>query len=131
MLNYEICFEYSSCSTCFERLTRSSSGVLPNILYYTVQSVQSCYQASIAAIAAILFITVYYAVLLMMNDLISSKYVKQAKNCRIKIDCKNCASRCLLTHCNMMHGTYNVKLGPIFGQMYLVQTLIPYYQSPV
>ena len=26
-----------------------------------------------------------------------------------KTDYKNCASRWLLTHCNMMHGTYNVK----------------------
>jgi len=32
------------------------------------------------------------------------------KNCEIKIVYKNCASRWLLTHCNMMHGTYNVKL---------------------
>ena len=31
------------------------------------------------------------------------------KNCGIKIDYKNCASRWSLTHCNMMHGTYNVK----------------------
>ena len=29
--------------------TCSTSGALPNILYYTVQSVQSCYQASLAA----------------------------------------------------------------------------------
>ena len=27
-----------------------------------------------------------------------------------KIDYKNCASRWSLTHCNMMHGTYNVTL---------------------
>ena len=30
-----------SCSTCFERITRSSSGALLNILYYTVQPVQT------------------------------------------------------------------------------------------
>ena len=32
------------------------------------------------------------------------------KNCGIKIIYKNCASRWSSTHCNMMHGTYNVKL---------------------
>ena len=41
--------------------------------------------------------TVYYAVLLMMNDWILSKHVEQTKNCGIKIDYKNCASRWLLT----------------------------------
>ena len=32
------------------------------------------------------------------------------KNCGIKIDYKNCKFRWSLTHCNMMHGTHNVKL---------------------
>ena len=54
--------------------------------------------------------TIYYAVLLMMNDWIHQKHVEQTKNCGIKIDYKNCASRWSLTHCNMMHGTHNVKL---------------------
>ena len=54
--------------------------------------------------------TVYYAVLLMMNDYIRSKHVEQTKNCGIKIDYKNCASLWLLTHYNMMHGTHNVTL---------------------
>ena len=31
--------------------SRSSSGARHNILYYTVQAVQSCYQASLAALA--------------------------------------------------------------------------------
>ena len=42
--------------------------------------------------------TVYYAVLLMMNDQFRSKHVQQTKNCGIKIDYKNCASRWSLTH---------------------------------
>ena len=46
----------------------------------------------------------------MMNDWIRSKHVEQTKNWGIKIDYKNCASRWSLTHCNMMHGTHNVKL---------------------
>ena len=32
------------------------------------------------------------------------------KNCGMKTDYKNCASRWSLTHCSMMHGTHNVKL---------------------
>ena len=28
------------------------------------------------------------------------------------MDYKNCASRWLLTHCNMMYGTHNVKMPP-------------------
>ena len=44
--------------------------------------------------------TVYYAVLLIMNDQIRSTYVEQTKkNCGVKIDYKNCASRRSLTHC--------------------------------
>ena len=38
-----------------------------------------------------------YDVLLMMNDWIRSKHVEQTKNCGIKIDYKNCASRWSLT----------------------------------
>ena len=34
----------------------------------------------------------------------------QTKNCGIKTDYKNCAFRCSVTHCNMMHGTHNVTL---------------------
>ena len=34
----------------------------------------------------------------------------QTKNCGIKNDYKNCASRWSLTHYNMMHGTHNVKI---------------------
>ena len=33
-----------------------------------------------------------------MNDQIRSKHVEQTKNCGIKIDYMNCASRWLLTH---------------------------------
>ena len=33
-----------------------------------------------------------------MNDQIRSKHVEQTKNCEIKNDYKNCASRWLLTH---------------------------------
>ena len=54
--------------------------------------------------------TVYYVVFLMMNDQIRSKHVEQTKHCGIKIDYKNCESRCLLTRCSIMHGTHNVKL---------------------
>ena len=47
----------------------------------------------------------------MMNGQIRSKHVEQTKkNCGIKIDYKNCASRWLLTHFNMTHGTHNIKL---------------------
>jgi hypothetical protein len=42
--------------------------------------------------------TVYCALLLMMNDQILSKHVEQTKNCRLKVDYKNCASRWSLTH---------------------------------
>ena len=56
--------------------SNSSSGARHNILYYTVQSEQLCYQASLAASkqldspdsTIVLCNTVYYAVLLMMND---------------------------------------------------------------
>ena len=48
----------------------------------------------------ILYYRVHYFVLLMMNDQIHSKNVEQTKNCGIKIDYKNCASRWSLTHCN-------------------------------
>ena len=58
---------------------RSSSGARPNILCNTV----------------------HYFVLLMMNDWIRSKRIEQTKNCGIKIDYKNCASRWLLTHCRL------------------------------
>ena len=64
--------------------------------------------------------TVYYAVLLMMNDHIRSKHVEQTKNCGIKIDYKNCVSRWSLTHCNMMHGTHNVKLIVEYIEMYVI-----------
>ena len=40
---------------------------------------------------------------------IRSKHVEQEKNGGIKIMYKNCASRWSSAHCNMMHGTYNVK----------------------
>ena len=45
----------------------------------------------------------------MMNDWILSKHVEQTKNCGIKTDYKNCATRWLFTYYNSMHGTYNVK----------------------
>ena len=38
-----------------------------------------------------------------------SKHVEQTKNCGIKVDYKNCASRWSLIHCNMMRGTHSVK----------------------
>ena len=37
----------------------------------------------------------------MMNDQIRSKHVEQTKNCGIKTDYKNSASRWSLTHCNV------------------------------
>ena len=86
----------------------SSSGAQHDILYYTVQSVQSCLRYDCTDCTK-LCNTVYYAVLLMMNDQIRSKHVEQRKNCGMKIDYKNCTSRWLLTHCNMMHGAHNVK----------------------
>ena len=110
--------------------SRSSSGARHNILYYTVQSclqhdcidctklcntvqsVQSCLQHDCTDCTKMCN-TVYYAVLLMMNDQIRSKHVQQTKNCRIKIDYKNCASRWSLTHRNMMHGAHKVKLNPL------------------
>ena len=52
--------------------SRSSSGVRHNILYYTVQSVQSCRllpaRLACTIVPIVLCNTVYYAVLLMMND---------------------------------------------------------------
>ena len=92
----------------------SSSGALSSILYYIVwynrynRAGESRLACTIVPI--VLCNTVYYAVFLMMNDWIRSKHVGQVQNCGIKIDRKNCVSRCSLTHCNMMHGTYNVKL---------------------
>ena len=50
----------------------------------------------------------------MMNNEIHSKHVEQTKNCGIKIDYKNCASCWSLTHCNMMHGTHNIKLNTLY-----------------
>ena len=44
----------------------------------------------------------------MMTDYIPSKQ-EQTRNCGIKTDHKNCASRWSLTHCNMMHGTHKTK----------------------
>ena len=41
--------------------------------------------------------TVYYAVLLMMNDWTRSKHVKETNSYGIKIEYKNCASRWSLT----------------------------------
>ena len=70
--------------------------------------VQSCRHAC-TIVPIILCNTVYYAVLLMTDDQIRSKHAEQTKNCGIKIDYKNCASRWSVTHCNMMHGTHNVK----------------------
>ena len=79
---------------------RSSSGARRNILYYTVQLEQSCRQA-FTIVPIVLCNTVYYAVLLMMNDQIRSKHVEQTKNCGINADYKNCASRWLLTQGNL------------------------------
>ena len=83
----------------------SSSAARHNILHYTVwynrynrAGESSCFE-------------VVGAVLLMMNDYIRSKHAEQTKkNCGIKVDHKNCASRWSLTRCNMMHGTHNVRL---------------------
>ena len=58
----------------------------------------------------ILYYTVYYAVLLMMNDYFRFETCRADKNCGIKTDYTNCASRWSLTHCNKMHGTHNVKI---------------------
>ena len=67
----------------------------------SVQSVQSCRRGYTrlqdCTDCTELCNTVYYAVLLMMNDWIRSKHVEQIKNCGIKIDYKNCASRWSLT----------------------------------
>ena len=60
--------------------SRSSSGARHNILYYTVW--YNRYNR-------VLCNTVYYAMLLMMNDQNRSKYVEQTKNCGMKIDYKN------------------------------------------
>ena len=38
------------------------------------------------------------------------KHVEQTKNFRIKLIIRNCSSQWLLTYCNMMHGTHNIKL---------------------
>ena len=51
----------------------------------------------------------FLSALRVSNESSRSKHVEQTKKCGIKIDYKNCASRWLLTHCNMMHGTHNVK----------------------
>ena len=56
--------------------------------YLQLQSSQSCLHDCTK-----LCNTVYYAVLLMMDDWIRSKHVEQTKNCEIIIDYKNCASR--------------------------------------
>ena len=60
----------------------------------------------------------------MMNDYIRSKHVEQTKNCGIKIDYRNCASRCLLTHCSMMHRTYNVKLNEYFFIQWILGLIV-------
>ena len=73
--------------------SRSSSGARYNILCYTVW-----YNRADESSCSKLCNIVYYAVFLMMNDYIHSKYVEQTKNCGIKIDYKNCASRWSLTH---------------------------------
>ena len=88
--------------------SRSSSGARYNVLYYTVQSVQSCLQHYCTDCTK-LCNTIYYPVLLMMNGQIRSKHVEQKKIWN-KIDYKNCASRWSLTHSNMMRGTHNVKI---------------------
>ena len=61
----------------------------------------------------------------------TTKFVRnmqsRQKNCGIKMDCKNCASRWSLTHCNMMHGTHNVR--PLKVWESLLQTLRHYTPS--
>ena len=98
-----------SCSTCFERITRSSSGALPNMLYYTVQSVHSCRRVYL--LAAGLTCTI---VPIVPNCVI--QYIRQCswwwtsklfetcrarKNGGIKIIYKNCASHWSSTHCTL------------------------------
>ena len=105
-----------SCSTCFERFTLSSSGVLPNILYYTLQSVQSCYQASLAAIqldspdsmiVPIVPKCVKQYILPCCWWWTSNSFEtrRARKNVGIKIIYKNCASRWSSTH-YLIHELY-------------------------
>jgi hypothetical protein len=68
------------------------------------------YSTIVPIVLIVLCNTVYNAVLLMMNDSIRSKHVEQTKNCGIKIDYKNCASRWSLTHCTGKNKKKNVSI---------------------
>ena len=85
--------------------SRSSSGARHNILYYTVQSVQACRRLACTTVRCNTSILCRAP-----DERLDSFETCRTENCGIKIDYKNCASRCSLTHCNMMHGTLNVKL---------------------
>ena len=70
----------------------SSSWAQHSTLYYTVW--YNRYNRAVSTIVPIVLCnTVYYAVLLMMNNWIRSKHVERTKNCGLKSDYKNCASR--------------------------------------
>ena len=51
------------------------------------------------------------------NESSRSKHVEQTENCEIKTDYKNCESRWSLTHCNITHGTRNVKLNVLVHKL--------------
>ena len=99
-----ICFHYTvflSALHVSKESSRSSSRARHDILYYTVQSCRqvqllatglACKRVQLLAagfactiVPIVLCNTVYYAVLLMMNDYILSKSVEETKNCGIKL----------------------------------------------
>ena len=106
-----------SCSTCFEQFTRSSSGALPNILYYTVwynrsnhASQSSCYEV-VGKSYLPLHSSQTGLHMIVPNCVI--QYIRQCpwwwtsklfetcrarKNGGIKVIYKNCASSCSSTH---------------------------------
>ena len=100
-----------SCSTCFERITRSSSGALPNILYhadwYNRAAVQLDSSARLYRLHCVIQYTKQCSWWWTSNSL---ETCRERKYGGIKIIYKNCESRWSSTHCNMMHGAYNVKL---------------------
>ena len=62
----------------------------------------------------------------MMNDLILSKHVEQTKNCGIKIDYKNCASRWSLTQQKEYVATERMHLsyGGVLISLYINRDII-------
>ena len=108
------------CFTCFERITRPSSGARHNILYHAVQSVQSV-QVCLDSPARLYRL---YCVI---------QYTRQCSwwwtsNDGIKIIYKNCASRCSPTRCTVTVTYFtHFYCGPKFGNQ---QPSFCYFRNP-